>query len=118
MKQLLAFILAAFILTSCQTKETSTSSDSEGDILQIGKIDSLRSEILEETRNIWVYVPDEAAGAIYGQTNYPVLYLLDGPGHFHAVTIKPWKSSFIFFIFLLQLKQCILSPREFSEMYQ
>ncbi len=86
MKQLLAIILAAFVLTSCQIKESSTSSESENDILQIGKIDSLHSEILDETRNIWVSVPDEASGAIYGQANYPVLYLLDGPGHFQAVT--------------------------------
>jgi len=85
-KKLQAFILAAIILASCQNKENTTNSDPGSDILQIGKIDSLHSEILDETRNIWVYVPDEAAGDVFGKTNYPVLYLLDGPGHFHAVT--------------------------------
>jgi predicted alpha/beta superfamily hydrolase len=86
MKQILALIFAALILASCQNKDTTVGSDPGSDILQIGKIDSLHSEILDETRNIWVYVPDEATGAIFGQTKYPVLYLLDGPGHFHAVT--------------------------------
>jgi predicted alpha/beta superfamily hydrolase len=86
MKQLLAIILSACILVSCQNNKTTVSSDSENGALSIGKIDSLHSEILDETRNIWVYVPDEATGAIFGQTKYPVLYLLDGPGHFHAVT--------------------------------
>jgi predicted alpha/beta superfamily hydrolase len=86
MKQILAIIFAALILASCQNKDTTVSSDAGSDLLQIGKIDSLHSEILDETRNIWVYVPDEATGAIFGQTKYPVLYLLDGPGHFHAVT--------------------------------
>ena len=86
MKQILAIIITALILVSCQNKDTTVSSDPGSDVLQIGRIDSLHSEILDENRNIWVYVPDEAAGAIYGQTKYPVLYLLDGPGHFHAVT--------------------------------
>jgi len=86
MRQLLAIILTAFILVSCQNKETALSSEPGNEALLIGKIDSLHSEILDETRNIWVHVPDEATGAIFGETTYPVLYLLDGPGHFHAVT--------------------------------
>ncbi len=49
-------------------------------------MDSLRSDILDETRTIWVHVPDETTGALFGKSSYPVLYLLDGPGHFHAVT--------------------------------
>ncbi len=86
MKQFPAFILALFILVSCQDKKASPGPEAGNLLLQIGTIDSLRSDILDETRTIWVHVPDEAAGAIYGQTDYPVLYLLDGPGHFHAVT--------------------------------
>ncbi len=86
MKQLLAIILTTLILVSCQNNKTTVSSESASGALLIGKIDSLHSEILDETRNIWVHVPDEATGAIFGETTYPVLYLLDGPGHFHAVT--------------------------------
>jgi hypothetical protein len=86
MKQLPVILLSALILVSCQNKEAAKNAESGSSTLIIGKTDSLRSEILDETRNIWVHVPDEATGAIFGQTTYPVLYLLDGPGHFHAVT--------------------------------
>jgi predicted alpha/beta superfamily hydrolase len=86
MKQLLVISLSVLILVSCQNKEAAKNTEPGNSNLIIGKTDSLRSEILDETRNIWVHVPDEAAGAIFGQTSYPVLYLLDGPDHFHAVT--------------------------------
>lgn len=51
----------------------------------IGKIDSIQSNILNEKRNIWVYVPDGATGDIYTKQRYPVVYLLDGDGHFSSV---------------------------------
>lgn len=85
MKNLIIILAAGLLLAACQRTDSSSEPSMEGAIT-IGQIDSLHSEILDETRNIWVYVPDEAAGAIYGQSTYPVLYLLDGPGHFHAVT--------------------------------
>ena len=86
MKNFLLLIAAAFLLAACQNRDASTSEVSNPGQIVIGQMDSLRSEILDETRNIWVHVPDEATGAIYGKSSYPVLYLLDGPGHFHAVT--------------------------------
>jgi predicted alpha/beta superfamily hydrolase len=86
MKQGLVIILTFLTMVSCQYKESDQSSEPGKSTLSIGKIDSLKSEILDETRKIWVHVPDEASGAITGKTTYPVLYLLDGPGHFHAVT--------------------------------
>lgn len=45
----------------------------------IGKIDSLQSKILGEQRKIWVHVPDGA------NQKYPVVYVLDGDGHFSSV---------------------------------
>jgi predicted alpha/beta superfamily hydrolase len=51
----------------------------------IGKIDSLQSKILGEQRNIWVYVPDQNPNSIYSSQRYPVVYLLDGDGHFSSV---------------------------------
>ena len=50
-----------------------------GDIV-IGRIDSIQSGILKETRQIWVHVPDGYAP----DKKYPVLYLLDGDTHFFA----------------------------------
>ncbi|MCU0392998.1 MAG: alpha/beta hydrolase-fold protein [Thermoflexibacter sp.] len=51
----------------------------------IGKIDSLQSKILGEQRNIWVHVPDQNPNSIYSSQRYPVVYLLDGDGHFSSV---------------------------------
>jgi len=46
----------------------------------IGKIDSVQSTILGENRKIWVHVPDGG-----GSQKYPVVYVLDGDGHFSSV---------------------------------
>lgn len=51
----------------------------------IGKIDTIHSKILNEQRQVWVYVPDEDAGSFYLKKNYPVVYLLDGDAHFYSV---------------------------------
>lgn len=48
----------------------------------IGKTDSIQSKILGENREIWVHVPDEAA---VNKEHYPVVYVLDGNGHFSSV---------------------------------
>jgi predicted alpha/beta superfamily hydrolase len=45
----------------------------------IGKIDSIQSKILGEQRKIWVHVPNVA------NQKYPVVYVLDGDGHFSSV---------------------------------
>jgi predicted alpha/beta superfamily hydrolase len=85
MRNLLMLLAAAFLLAACGTQDTNVPGESSGKI-SIGHLDSLHSDILDETRNIWVHVPDETTGGIYGKTTYPVLYLLDGPDHFHSVT--------------------------------
>ena len=45
----------------------------------IGKTDSIQSKFLGEKRKIWVHLPDGA------NQKYPVVYLLDGDGHFSSV---------------------------------
>ena len=65
-----AFVLFFFAL--CHSK-------AQGNKVNIGTIDSLQSNILGEQRKIWVYVPDGA------NQKYPVVYLLDGDGHFSSV---------------------------------
>ena len=52
--------------------------------ISIGKKYSIRSKVLKEERQYWVYLP-----ASYNNNNtsqYPVLYLLDGNVHFHSVS--------------------------------
>ena len=52
----------------------------------IGTIDTIHSKILNEDRKIWVYAPKVNPDAGYGKVKYPVVYLLDGDGHFSSVT--------------------------------
>ena len=54
--------------------------------ITIGKIDTVRSKILNETRRIWVHVPTSASNKMFTRQVYPVIYLLDAPAHFYSVT--------------------------------
>ncbi len=49
----------------------------------LGKVDSVYSSILGEQRKVWVYVPNSFGSDT--STRYPVVYLLDGDGHFESV---------------------------------
>src|SRR4030095_9439754 len=51
----------------------------------IGKIDSVYSTLLKEQRKVWVYLPNMKAGMQNPGQRYPVVYLLDGDGHFESV---------------------------------
>ena len=75
-KILLALVLTCLVHASIAQKDNR---------VVIGTIDSIRSNLLNETRRIWVYVPNQN-NSIYGNQKYPVVYLLDGDGHFHSVT--------------------------------
>jgi predicted alpha/beta superfamily hydrolase len=54
--------------------------------ISIGLLDSLHSDILNEQRRILVYLPNGNVPSADTSKHYPVLYLLDGDGHFHSVT--------------------------------
>jgi predicted alpha/beta superfamily hydrolase len=71
---LLMLLPAISITTNAQTNNQ----------IVIGKVDSVYSSILNEKRKIWVYVPNMDGVQNTGQ-RFPVLYLLDGEGHFHSV---------------------------------
>lgn len=63
--------------------------------ISIGKIDTVRSKILNETRRIWVYLPASANNKMFTKQVYPVVYLLDGSAHFHSVTGLIQQLSFV-----------------------
>lgn len=48
----------------------------------IGKIDSVYSTVLKENRKVWIYLPNSEPN---NKQRYPVVYLLDGDGHFQSV---------------------------------
>ena len=51
----------------------------------IGKIDNIQSTLLEENRELMIYVPNEGPNSIFVKKKYPVIYLLDGDAHFTSV---------------------------------
>lgn len=56
----------------------------QSDNIVIGKIDSVYSEVLGESRNIWIYTPDNN-DQLFSKKSSPVVYVLDGPAHFTAI---------------------------------
>jgi predicted alpha/beta superfamily hydrolase len=81
MKTLFAFVLCGSILFSfgCNPHRSGPADNK----ITIGTIDNLHSQILDEDRKIWVYVPE--SNKIFAEQKYPVVYLLDGEGHFYSV---------------------------------
>lgn len=79
MKNLIFVFAAVLLMASCKKEEKKVPSAK----VDLGTIDSLFSKTLNEQRKIWVYVPKGAANS--SKTKYPVLYLLDGDGHFYSV---------------------------------
>lgn len=51
--------------------------------LPFGIIDSIYSPTLKEYRTLWIYTPESHKS--YKGSHYPVVYLLDGEGHFYSV---------------------------------
>ena len=54
--------------------------------LVIGRVDSVASVVLKETRKVWVYMPASASDPTYLKQRYPVVYVLDGDDHFAYTT--------------------------------
>jgi hypothetical protein len=52
----------------------------------IGRVDSIRSAILDEHRPFLIYTPPSYSDTTLVPGRYPVLYLLDGDAHFHSVS--------------------------------
>ncbi|MGH1385817.1 alpha/beta hydrolase-fold protein [Kordia sp.] len=76
MKKLQILFLVCFCLNYVNAQD---------DMITIGKTDSIQSKILNETRDIWIHVPDGDYDGVTKKKKYPVLYLLDGSSHFHSV---------------------------------
>lgn len=58
----------------------------QDDPISIGKRMTLRSEVLQEERSYWIYLPASYEDSAYPLQRYPVLYLLDGDAHFHSAS--------------------------------
>lgn len=73
-----AFLCLLLAFSFCTNAQTNNK-------IILGTIDSVYSNILNEQRKIWVYVPDENNTGSFSKQKYPVVYLLDGDAHFYSV---------------------------------
>ena len=92
------WIFALFILqllTSCIPQEQPAEKQDTGSkLITIGSKHKLKSAILNEEREYWVYLPEDYYDTTYSPYNYPVLYVLDGDRHFHSLSgIQNFLSS-------------------------
>lgn len=86
MKNLLLFAFIIFNLIGCKQKEKTVDNVAQKNQIVIGQIESIHSEILNESREFWIHIPESAKDSSNYKTKYPVLYLLDGPSNFNSVT--------------------------------
>jgi uncharacterized protein len=56
------------------------------DIYKIGDRFTIHSQILNEDRPYWIYLPGSYRDKDHAPKSYPVLYLLDGGAHFHSAS--------------------------------
>lgn len=80
MRTLAGAFLLFFIFASCG--DNKPADNKPGNDINIGTVESIDSQILDERRTIWIHVPDEGRRS---RKKYPVLYLLDGDAHFKSV---------------------------------
>jgi predicted alpha/beta superfamily hydrolase len=81
MKRYYLPLLIILFFYGCEKTDKSSSTREYDNQIVIGQIDSLNSDILGESRKVWVHMPIN----FQEDKKYPVLYLLDGPGHFYSV---------------------------------
>jgi len=75
MRKMFLVLLSAIMAVNAQSQNDNK--------IVIGKIDSVYSKILGEQRKVWIYTPDMTSGN--SNQRWPVVYLLDGDGHFPSV---------------------------------
>ena len=80
------FLLIILLFVNCKNDRSTKETSNAANEISFGQIDSLYSETLGESRKIWVHLPAGADDPTFSSKKYPVLYLLDGPGHFYSVT--------------------------------
>ncbi len=72
------FIIGFIIITNAWSQRDNK--------IVIGTIDSIYSKILNELRKLWISLSASIGrGRVTADVQYPVIYLLDGNGHFQSV---------------------------------
>lgn len=79
----IAALLALVLALHCATAFAQTTPAQPSQLI-LGERQTLQSKVLNEERSYWIFVPRSYERM--PAKRYPVLYLLDGTAHFHAVT--------------------------------
>jgi uncharacterized protein len=87
----LAGLAAAFLVLAagCATQPAQQAAilpAPEDRAIKIGEKFNIESKILKERRSYWVYLPESYQDKTFAPKHYPVLYILDGPAHFHSAS--------------------------------
>ena len=80
----LTISIAVFFLLCLNGLQAQTGQTQSKQIV-IGTKDIIHSKILNEQREIWVYVPSSASDTTFSKQRYPVVYLLMGDIYFSSV---------------------------------
>jgi predicted alpha/beta superfamily hydrolase len=92
----LTTIIALFLLL-CTNRIHAQDTQTQPKQIVIGSIDNIQSKILNEQREVWVYVPSSASDTNYSKQRYPVVYVLDGELFFSSVVgmIQTLSSAYV-----------------------
>jgi predicted alpha/beta superfamily hydrolase len=71
------FILSFLIITNAWCQKDNK--------IVIGTVDSIYSKVLNEQRKLWISLPASYGRGLNAAVRYPVIYLLDGDGHFQSI---------------------------------
>ena len=72
-----SFIISFLIITNAWSQKDNK--------IIIGTVDSIYSKVLNEKRQLWISLPASYSRGLHAAKKYPVIYLLDGDGHFQSV---------------------------------
>ena len=81
-----AFVSFMLVLLSSLTFAQEDPSGQSAPMISIGEQFSVPSEILDEDRAYWVYLPASYDSENSSPQSYPVMYVLDGSSHFQSAT--------------------------------
>ena len=85
MKTFCLIAMIALFLLFCTNGIKAQISQTQPKQIVIGSIENIQSKILNEQRELWVYIPSSASDTNYSKQSYPVVYLLDGELFFSSV---------------------------------
>jgi predicted alpha/beta superfamily hydrolase len=77
------WILLCYLVPLVFALPRQSSGQHSGESIVIGHVETIRSAILNEDRDILIYTPPDYDKS---RMRYPVLYLLDADDHFHSAT--------------------------------